>query len=149
MLIGEPPSVAGWPAMHQAPSYHRFWLTSVSAPYRAVLGDYLAGAEEIKGRGYTLKFNELALAEKTSLPSNPNQLIKDLSDFFLPLELTELQLEYLKSNLLPDDLQDYQWTAVWTGYVNEPDNQENTNIVRYLLRNLLRAIFNIAEYNLS
>ncbi len=149
MILGEPPSVAGWPAMHQAPSYHRFWITSVSAPYRAVLGDYLAGVEEIKGRGFTLKFKELALAEKTSMPSDPNQLIKDLSDFFLPLELTELQLEYLKSNLLPDDLQDYQWTAVWTAYVNDPDNEENTNIVRYLLRNLLRAIFNIAEYNLS
>lgn len=149
MLLGEPPSVAGWPAMHQAPSYHRFWLTSVSAPYRAVLGDYLAGVEEIKGRGYSLRFNDIALAEQTSLPSNPNQLIKDLAEFFLPLELTQLQLDYLKSNLLPDGLQDYQWTAVWTAYVNDPDNTENTNIVRYLLRNLYRAIFNIAEYNLS
>jgi uncharacterized protein (DUF1800 family) len=149
MLLGEPPSVAGWPAMHQSPGYHRFWITSVSAPYRAVLGDYLAGVEEIRGRGYSLRFNELALAEQTSLPSDPNQLIKDLADFFLPLEITDLQLDYLKTNLLPDDLQDYQWTAVWTAYVNDPDNAENTNIVRYLLRNLYRAIFNIAEYNLS
>ncbi|TNE35162.1 DUF1800 domain-containing protein [bacterium] len=148
MLLGEPPSVAGWPAMYQEPSYHRLWMTSVSAPYRAVLADYVAGTPEIKGRNYTISFDVFELAKQTTNPVDPNVLIKDLAEFLLPVEITDYQLEYLKSNLLPNGLQDSQWSAVWAGYVAQPENTTNTTIVNNLLRNLLRACLNIAEYHL-
>lgn len=148
MLLGEPPSVAGWPAMYQEPSYHRLWMTSVSAPNRAVLADYVAGTPEIKGRNYTISFDVFELAKQTTNPVDPNVLIKDLAEFLLPVEITDYQLEYLKSNLLPNGLQDSQWSAVWAGYVAQPENTTNTTIVNNLLRNLLRACLNIAEYHL-
>lgn len=148
MLLGEPPSVAGWPAMYQEPTYHRLWITSVSAPYRAVIADYVASQTVIKGRTYEIGFDAFELAKQTSKPVDPNILIKELAEFLLPVELTDYQLEYLKSNLLPNGLQDSQWSAVWAGYIAQPENQTNTDIVNSLLRNLLRACLNIAEYHL-
>jgi len=149
MILGEPPSVSGWPAMYQAPGYHRFWVSSVSAPYRALLADILASTPVIENRQYSASFNAMELAKQTSNPIDPNDLIKELSMYLHPIELTDLQLDYLKSNLLPNDLQDYQWSTVWGIYMADPENESNTNSVNYLLRNLLRACLNIAEYHLS
>ena len=148
MILGEPPSVSGWPAMYQAPGYHRFWVTSVSAPYRAVLADYVAGVPVIEGRGFTVSFDAFELAKQTSNPVDAPTLIKELAEFFLPIELTKKQLEYLRLNLIPEGYEDYHWAAVWTAYELDPDNEENTNIVNTLLRTFIRACMNIAEYHL-
>lgn len=148
MTIGEPPSVAGWPAMYQVPSFHRLWMTSVSAPYRAAISDAISLTPVIKLRGFETSYDAFELAKQTSNPVDPNDLVKDFAEFFLPVELTDYQLDYLKSNLLPNGLQDYQWSAVWGAYIANPDDKTNTDIVNGLLRSLLRACFSIAEYHL-
>lgn len=149
MILGEPPSVSGWPAMYQAPGYHRFWVTSVSAPYRAVLADYVAGVPVIEGRGFSISFNAFDLAKQTSNPQDAPTLIRELTEFLLPIDLTKNQMEYLRSNLIPEGYEDYHWAAVWTAYELDPDNEENTNIVNTLLRTFIRACLNIAEYHLA
>ena len=135
--------------MYQEPSYHRFWVSSVSAPYRALLADYLSKTSVIENREFSVKFDVFELAKQTSEPGNAKILIKELSEYLHPVPLTEKQLDYLHSNLLPDGLVDSQWAAVWAGYTIDPENEENTNIVEYLLRLLIRANLNIAEYHLS
>lgn len=148
MILGEPPSVSGWPAMYQAPGYHRLWVTSVSAPYRAVLADYVAGTPVIEGRGFSLSFDAFELAKQTSNPKDISTLINELTEFLLPVELTDVQLKYLRNNLLPEEYEDYYWSALWTAYELDPNNAENTNIVNTLLRTFIRACMNIAEYHL-
>ncbi len=148
MILGEPPSVSGWPAMYQAPGYHRFWVTSVSAPYRAVLADYVAGMPVIEGRGYTISFDAFELAKQTSNPVDAPTLIKELAEFLLPVDLTKIQLEYLRVNLIPEGYEDYHWAALWSAYELDPKNEQNTNIVNTLLRTFIRACMNIAEYHL-
>src|SRR5690606_25005322 len=103
MTLGEPPSVSGWPAMYQSPGYHRLWVSSVSAPYRALLADILATAPKIENREYSVSIDFFKLAKQTSDPGEVKILIKELSEYFHPVPLTELQLDYLRDNLLPDE----------------------------------------------
>lgn len=149
MILGEPPSVSGWPAMYQAPGYHRFWVSSVSAPYRAFLADIIATSPKIENREYSVTLDFFKLAKQTSEPGNAKVLIKEISEYLHPIPLTDIQLEYLHNNLLPEGLEDSQWAAAWAGYTIQPDNEENTKNVEYLLRLLFRANLNIAEYHLS
>lgn len=149
MTLGEPPSVSGWPAMYQSPTYHRLWVSSVSAPYRALLADILATVQKIENREYSVTIDFFNLAKQTSNPGEVKVLIKELSEYLHPVPLTELQLEYLRDNLLPEGLADSQWTAAWTGHIVLPDNETNNRDVEYLLRLLTRACLNIAEFSLS
>lgn len=148
MILGEPPSVSGWPAMYQAPGYHRYWVTSVSAPYRAVIADYVAGVPVIEGKGFKISFDAFELARQTSNPQDAPTLIKELAEFLLPVELTAIQLEYLRRNLIPDGFENYHWAAIWAAYDSDPSNEQNTNVANTLLRALIRACMNIAEYHL-
>lgn len=148
MILGEPPGVAGWPASYQKPSYHRLWLTSVSAPYRAQIADALS-VNGIQQRFGFISINPFEIAEQTSTPHDPNILIDEVCDLLFPFELTEQQKVYLKSNLLPDGLEDYNWTVVWNTYVQNPENTQNKNIVEALLRNFIRASLNMSEFHLS
>ena len=148
MILGEPPSVSGWPALYQAPSYHRLWVTSVSAPYRALLADFVAGVYVIEGRGYKMSFDAFELAKQTSNPEDAHILIKELAELLLPVELTEIQLEYLRTNLIPEGYEDFHWAAIWVAYDIDPSNVQNTDVANTLLRSLIRACMNIAEYHL-
>lgn len=148
MILSSPPSVAGWPALYQAPGYHRLWFTSVSAPTRAMISDVLS-LQSLRIRQAEFRINPLEIADKTSNPIDPNQLIKDLAEYYFQIEITEKQLSYLKDNLLPGGLEDYNWAIVWGAYKTNPDNEQNTATVEALLRSLHRAIFSLAEYQLG
>ena len=143
----DPPSVAGWPAFHQEPSFHRLWINSDTLPKRNQFTDFILYVGYTKN-GKRLQADPLALAAGFSNPSDPNILIDDSLDLFYTIPVSTNLKTYLKSILLSGQSQDYYWTNAWVDYVNDPTNTSKKNIVLTRLQSMYKYIMNLSEYHL-
>jgi uncharacterized protein (DUF1800 family) len=147
--IGNPPNVAGWPAYYQDPVYYELWINSDTLPRRLQLTDRMIGT-----KGYTYASNTLAsivdplaLAQTTSKPGTVATLVAELSEVFFPITLTDLQLKYLKDVMMVG-LPDYEWGVEWDDYLAAPTDIKLRSAVENRLRSLLKAMMQLAEYQL-
>ena len=74
-------------------------------------------------------------------------LIPTLTALFFPKQITESQLAELKDVLIPG-LPDFEWTAEWMKYVNNPEDENQKSAVGNSLKNLLIKMCSMAEYQL-
>ena len=143
----DPPGVAGWPAYYQAPSFHEVWISSNTMPTRvSVMGQLAYNGR--KSQGYTLKMNLFDIAENTSNPSDPNVLVSECLDYFLPMPSSENLKASTKEFLLPGGLPDFNWTTIWNTYKSDPGDATNTKTCTDLLTYMIYSIFNLAEFQL-
>jgi hypothetical protein len=147
------PSVAGWKAYHQDPLYYRMWISSASLQERQLFVTRILGnGYQVRGEGtgltHTIKLNPLLLLQSLSNPSDPNAVVKELAELFFPVPIPTSQADALKNILLPG-LPDFEWTVEYNQYKADPNNQMYVNAVSARLKNLLAAMFMIAENHLS
>lgn len=140
------PSVAGWEAYYQAPAFYRIWINS------STLQERTRFTNQISANGFNLgglRFNFDYLEFIADIPdaTDPNELIRTLTSLLLPRPLTEGQMANLKEALIPG-LPDFEWTVEYGMHLSEPDNEELADAVDDKLRDLFRAIFNLAEFQL-
>jgi uncharacterized protein (DUF1800 family) len=149
MEIGNPPNVAGWPAYYQNPVFYELWINSDTLPRRVQLTDKLASSKGyVYGADKTVSLvDAVAFAQTTARANNVANLVSDLSDLLFPITLTDVQLLYLK-NVMMGDLPDYEWGAEWNAYVAAPTDAKLKSAVDNRLRDLLRAMMEMAEYQL-
>lgn len=81
-------------------------------------------------------------------PSNPDLLIKSLTDLFLCFDLTQDQYTYLKNEVLLPGLADYVWTKEYNDYIAKPQDINLKDTVNKRLQNLCSVIFNLPENQL-
>lgn len=143
----DPPGVAGWPAYYQAPSFHEVWISSNTMPTRIALMGQMAYSGR-KSQGYTLKMNLFDIAENTSDPSDPNILVNECLDYFLPMPSSENLKASTKEFLLPGGLPDFNWTTIWNTYKSDPGDATNTKTCTDLLTYMIYSILNLAEFQL-
>ncbi len=147
MALFNPPSVAGWPAYYQEPSFYRIWTNSVTLPLRREATDLLSTTGY--GQGDTpIRIDVLAFAATLDNPLDPNALIDEMASILFPQPITEYQHDYLKSVLLPG-LPDYEWNDEYGAYLADPNNEDLANAVESKLRNLLSAMLAMPEFYLS
>jgi len=147
------PSVAGWKAYHQDPLYTRMWISSSSLQDRQLFVTRILGnGYQVKGEGtgttYTIQISPLGLLNKLENPSDPNAVVAEIAALFFPVALPRTQADALKNILLPG-LPDFEWTVEYNQYKSEPNNQMYVNAVSARMKNLLAAMFMIAENHLS
>lgn len=146
--LGDPPNVAGWSAFYQEPMFYEIWINSDTLPKRNQISDLLISVG-YKFSGATLVIDALAFADTFSTVSDINAFIDDVIFLLYPFTITQTQKDYLKSILLSGQSSDYYWTDVWNTYKSNPGNTANTNYVNGVLRLMLKAIMNLAEYQLN
>jgi hypothetical protein len=149
MEVGNPPNVAGWSAYYQEPVFYELWINSDTLPRRVQLTDKLIGS---KGFTYGLDktvaiVDVMALAKATSKPGTVATLIAELADLHFPITVTDVQLKYLKDTMLAG-LPDYEWTVEWDEHIAAPDDVKLRAPLETRLRALLRAMMQMAEYQL-
>jgi len=95
--IGDPPSVAGWPAYYLAPQYDLTWITTSTIKNRTFVTDYLmfVGLEDSQGNT-AIYADWLAFVQDLTNPEDPNALIQQASQLFLGHPLTTTQHQSLK-----------------------------------------------------
>ena len=132
-----PPSVAGWQAYYQEPSYYQIWTNSVTLPYRALYaGGMLTTGIQIPGDNPTI--DVLAFLDKIDDPSNVNSLIDEFVKILFSKDIADNQKLYLKNVLIPG-LPDFEWNVEYSEYASDPGNQTVANSIRNKLIAFLYA----------
>ena len=143
----DPPSVAGWPAYYQVPSFHELWVSSNTMPIRvSIMAQFITNGRT--SQGHTMKMDVFNFAEKISDPSDPNKVVNESLEYFLSMPPTENLKKSTKEFLLPGGLPDSNWTNVWNTYKSNPGDATNTKTCKDLLTYMLYSILNLAEYQL-
>ncbi len=146
--IGDPTSVAGWPAYYQMPAFHEIWITADGLRQRKGICDYLMYGGIVKN-GFTTAVNPITFAQNNiSNPSDPNILVDECLVLMLPLGVSATTRAYLKSILLSFQTQDSYWTTAWVNYINLP-SASNAAIIKQRLQYFFSYIYGLAEYQLS
>jgi uncharacterized protein (DUF1800 family) len=143
----QPPSVAGWKAYYQAPSFYQLWVNAATLPIRRQYTDVVSSV------GFNIfdipwRADVLNIVAGLSNPLNPNDLINDLAGFLLPQPLMDTQLTYLKNVLIPG-LPDFEWTVEYNLYLQNPDDEDIKRTIELKLRSLLLSILAMPEYYLG
>jgi uncharacterized protein (DUF1800 family) len=146
--LGDPPSVAGWPAYYQAPQFHELWINSDTLPRRNQLTDILLTTGYTRN-GKKISIDVLTYVSGLSNPANPNLLIRDAITHLFAIDLTQEVIQFLKSILLSGQSTDSYWTDAWTSYKANPTNVVTRNAVANRLVSMFSYLLNLPEYQLS
>ena len=146
--IGDPPSVAGWPAYYQKPQYDKSWITTDSIVSRAQMGDSMIFW------GFWIDENTREMADLIGFlemlddPGNPNAMIQEVSEQLLGITPSDNQITDIKSILLSGQENDYYWTSAWDNFQQDKGNQQLRAIVMTRLRPAIQRIMHLGENHL-
>ena len=145
--IGDPPSVAGWPAYYQAPQFDKSWITTESITRRAQLTDMSSYAYYASSTIF-YETDWIAFVSQFDEPEDPNQLIAEASQLMHGISLGEKSIQTLKSILLAGQQEDYHWTLAWNDHVTRPDDPTFKAVVENRLRATFQALMQQGEFHL-
>lgn len=137
MEIGDPPSVSGWQAYYQAPSYDKLWINTETVLRRIQYQQYLLWESNL-----TIFISSLAN------PRDPNEMIRESALLLMGIDLDEEVANGLKSLLLTGQGTDDYWTIAWDQHVNHPDNANYQATVQIRLATMFRSMTQYAEFQL-
>lgn len=146
--IGDPPSVAGWPAYYENPQYYELWINSDSLPKRNQLADMMIYTGYNRN-GYKMQFDLLAFASQFSNVANPNVFIADVTKLLYAIEISQNHKNTIKTSfLLSGQSEDYYWSDVWNAYLANPLDTAKKNAVLSRIQAMFKYILGLAEYQL-
>ena len=146
--LGDPPSVAGWPAYYQVPQFYELWINTDTLPKRNQFSDLMIG-NGYSRNGKKIVIDAVAFTKTLSNPADPNMLINELFELLFRIPISQQAKDQLKKDfLLTGQDQDYYWANAWTIYIGSPTTT-NFNIVNTRLRGLFKYCMNLAEYQLA
>ena len=147
--IGDPPDVSGWKAYYQVPQFYETWINSDTLPKRNQFSDILMNS------GYTFNGKKIMVdgagfIKTLSQPGDPNKLIDDLTRLLFRIDLSAASKAQVKQDiLLSGQISDYYWTSAWNQYVSTPGDTANTTTVKNKVRDLLKYLMDLSEYQLA
>ncbi|MES2587852.1 MAG: DUF1800 family protein [Bacteroidota bacterium] len=145
MSYHQPPNVGGWYAYYQAPNYSKLWINSSYIKLRFDASSYLTIWGGIDVNGNKLAVNHLIFLDGLSVPSDPVQVIEDLTIVFCPKGLTVLEKATLKT-ILTNGLPDFEWTVQYGEYASDPTNPLVATPVRQRIALTLDSLFKLPEF---
>ena len=146
----EPPQVAGWNAYYQEPNYYRTWINATTLRARFSYSDRVSSP-----RG--LRFSQLpTISDPYRMMANieleaskdPNIVVREFSKMLHPNPLTDAQYDALKEILIPG-LPDFEWTLEYNNYLENPEDTSLARSIDTKLRNLLKIMLSMEEFQLS
>ncbi|WP_310555574.1 DUF1800 family protein [Flavobacterium sp.] len=151
--VGKVPTVSGWQAFYQKPSFHEYWINSNSIQRRFAWIGYFFYGFDVTSNGLTtrLEVNPIDFVKQfpNAICSNPDLLVSECIKYLLPIDLSLDQKNILKfRSLLSTGQPNYYWQEAWTNYIGNTNNVDFEAIVKPRLRNLLVTIVEFAEYQL-
>lgn len=149
MFLGDPPSVAGWQAYYQSPNFYQLWINSVSLSFRNSYTDIVT-VQGIRRGGLNISVDVFSLVDKVSQnPGEASDLVRDLASHFLPIQLTNSQLLFLKLFLVPEGYEDFVWNVDWMNYIGNPNDTQAKATIEQKLKVLIAVILALPEFQLN
>ena len=144
----EHPSVAGWSAYYQEPSFHEIWISSATLPIRMTLNqNFINKTYRIRNVTGTVGIDLVSYIKGFSDPSDVNQLIKSVVAHLLPRNIQQNQIDSLKEALLQGN-PEYEWKEEYDAYIANP-SAPNRLIIDTRLKRLFNLVLAMPEHFLS
>lgn len=140
-----PPSVAGWIAYYQAPSFSKLWVNSTHIKTRFDIANYITIYPGIPVNSQNLKINALTFVDGLSFPSSAPDVINDICEVFCPKVISAAQQLTLKY-ILTDGQPDFEWTLQYSDYLANPGDPTYSNPVRQRVEYVLARVFQMPEF---
>lgn len=147
MAIFQAPSVAGWQAYYQKPSYYRLWLNATSLPFRQSYNDGIASVGIAFGQ-YRLQIDPFITLDKFENPTLVDEVVQSFGVMVYSKPVAENQRTTLKSIFLLGG-NEQSWVDVYNAYKNDPSNVGKRQAVLTRVRSLLVYMMHMPEYHLS
>jgi hypothetical protein len=147
MAMFQAPSVAGWAAFYQTPSYYRLWLNATSIPTRKLYCDAIA-SNGLNINTERLKLNQIATLDLFDDASDVDVVIREFSFILMSKPLAENQVTLLKSLLLGGTMAD-GWSKVYLAYKDDPVNETKKTAVINRIKAVVVYMMRMPEYQLS
>ena len=144
----EPFEVAGYAAYHQAPVFHRNWISANYLARRYEYSRFIVEGVTNRDDELLFKFDIIAYVNESrniTDPTNPELLVRELTDYLLPRAITEERFQYFLETILLDNLSEINWRFEWQAYQQSGDD----SAVRIQLENLFLTIIQSPEFQLS
>lgn len=141
----EPPSVAGWPAYYQEPSYSKLWVNATHIKERFDIATWLTILPGAVANGNFLKVDALTFLNNLSDPTTATTVIDDFCDVLTPKDVDPLQKLILKA-ILTNSLPDFEWTLQYSQYTSDPGNPAVSDPVRQRVELTLNRLFQMPEF---
>lgn len=141
-----PPSVAGWPAYYQTPSFSKLWVNATHIKTRFDIALWMTIATGIPVNGDFFKIDALHVVDSLSTPASAPDVIQDLTDMFCPKGLTATQQLTLKL-MLTNGLPDFEWTLEYNDYQANIGNPTYEDPVRTRVELVLSQMFQMPEFH--
>ncbi len=148
MAFYDPPSVAGWTAYYQEPSYYQLWTNSVTLPLRANYTSVQCTTGINAPGEDNPVIDALAFVDAMDDPFDVNSVIDEAVKILFPKDIEQNQKDFLKEVLIPG-LPDFEWNVEYSEYISDPGNEEVANSVRSKIRTFLITMLTMPEYHLS
>ena len=146
MILFGPSTVAGYPAVFQAPDYDRQWFSSstILARYR-MIECLITGRNALGQNGqFGSSVDTVSIIQNNiSSPGNIYNLVNDIAEILYPYGIQQDRIEYF-AELVLDGYPGYYWEDTWNNYLADGDD----TIVRNKLNTLISAMYNAAENQL-
>jgi len=148
MNLGNPPSVAGWPAYYQAPKYHQWWVNSATLGYRRSLVDTFSSPEGVACNGPIIRFDFLPLVSQFEHPENADKLVDEAVQLLCAVSINEAEKGKLRSGLLSSLQSEHYWTDAWNKYTANKEDMMAKSVVDTRLRTLFIKIMHMPEFQM-
>ena len=149
MDLWSPPSVAGYNAYHQAPSYSKSWISANTLPFRYKFLDMLYSGQKLLTWGSIhISFDPMTFVDNAaniSDPRNASTLVSEIVDYAFPKPLATARFNYFLNDLLLDNLTQTNWSMEWDNYMFTG----NDSAVRPQIEKLIRGIVQSPEFQLG
>ncbi|MCX8210352.1 MAG: DUF1800 family protein [Lewinella sp.] len=144
--LRRPPSVSGWSAYYQGPGFHRLWLNTATLQTRTDVQNRALSRNGWYWDGARHPFDWLTTISRYDNPGDPNDLIAEMADEFVPQALKPTQLSALKELLLPG-LQDFVWTSEYADLGANPNDEALRVSVEIRLKHMVEGMLQLAEFH--
>lgn len=145
---GDPPSVSGWPAYYQEPSFHELWINTDTFSKRMEIGSNMCNNGYQIVTGMRLKIDHVGFVQTFDNPIDPNTLVNEAVLMLYSYDVDQTFKDYLKSFLLSGQTADYYWSDAWVEYTSNPTDATAYNTVNSRLKAMFEYMLTQAEYQL-
>ncbi|MFN8295433.1 MAG: DUF1800 family protein [Chitinophagales bacterium] len=142
----KPPSVAGWKAYYQSPSYYNSWINA------ATLNNKQKFCNKFFIQGFTYKDDCVKIDIKSWLREYAENLalgdiIKDLNKKLFVIEFDKKRIEQIK-NIFLNGYNESHWSIEAQRYITESNKSTSLNQFESNCRNGLKYMFTAPEFHL-
>ncbi|MCX6140369.1 MAG: DUF1800 domain-containing protein [Candidatus Kapabacteria bacterium] len=141
-----PPNVAGWPAYYQAPAFHELWINADTLQKRVRFTNELMKDGYQLDEAYEKSFADVfVIKDWVRDPHDAAKLVDDLVELFFPVAILPEQRQALIDIILEGQPAS-AWVVAWSAWEGSPDDAVAKAVVETRLRNLLKFMLAMAEY---